>query len=453
MRTLSLNKYLSWACWIILILIGIVFGIKQLREPDIWWMLRTGEWILANGQAPTEDVFSFTQINVQWINVKWLFEVIIYGLQKIGGPEFVFILQSLVNSLLLLFTFKTFNTISGSAKGKPSMAILIVLLFMILGIEFRMIGRPELSSHLMTAIFLFIYMSYRKQPGKIIYWIIPLMVLWTNLHEAFGTGMVIIVAMGSTLLFDQYVLKLNSGGSQKHLLIASSLALLAPALHPYGPSMILHPYEIFTQVGENKFTTELYSFTTDYYWQQPEPYFALIFLGLSLLAFLIPFNKEGRNIFRHISLKFGSGYLVLIALFFYLSLTAHRNIVFFLIVSAPLAGFTIQYIVNQLSEVAFFTKLKLPLVGLFLIAVLALYVAIGSNVYYEKLEKRDRYGLQLYTIKNSPGSAKFLNDNQVTGRAFSDYLTSSYMLWAKRPEFKSFIDLRDLDIISADFFY
>ncbi|MFT5648128.1 MAG: hypothetical protein ACI976_002824, partial [Aureispira sp.] len=30
--------------WAICILLGIVLSLKALREPDIWWMYRTGEW-------------------------------------------------------------------------------------------------------------------------------------------------------------------------------------------------------------------------------------------------------------------------------------------------------------------------------------------------------------------------------------------------------------------------
>ncbi|MBK6446242.1 MAG: hypothetical protein IPF81_13385 [Bacteroidetes bacterium] len=42
-------------------LITIAFSIKALKEPDVWWQIRTGEWILEHHQVPVSDVFSYTQ--------------------------------------------------------------------------------------------------------------------------------------------------------------------------------------------------------------------------------------------------------------------------------------------------------------------------------------------------------------------------------------------------------
>jgi len=57
--------------WAICILVGIVLSLKALREPDLWWMYRTGEWMLENGQVTKSDPFSYTFAGTEWINVKW----------------------------------------------------------------------------------------------------------------------------------------------------------------------------------------------------------------------------------------------------------------------------------------------------------------------------------------------------------------------------------------------
>src|SRR5688500_2184660 len=95
------NKLFSWLAWALCLAVALILSIRNLREPDLWWMLRTGEWIAENGKVIDTDQFSFTQSGKPWINVKWLFEVIIYYLQRLFGPESIPVLQSLVNAAIV----------------------------------------------------------------------------------------------------------------------------------------------------------------------------------------------------------------------------------------------------------------------------------------------------------------------------------------------------------------
>jgi hypothetical protein len=83
-------------------LIAVAFSIKTLYEADIWWMLRTGRWIVDNGYVPQQDVFSYTFSGAEWINVKWLYEVLIYGLQQVGGAPFILILQMAISVTIVI---------------------------------------------------------------------------------------------------------------------------------------------------------------------------------------------------------------------------------------------------------------------------------------------------------------------------------------------------------------
>ncbi|MCH8903883.1 MAG: cytochrome C biosynthesis protein, partial [Bacteroidetes bacterium] len=93
---MPLQRFIKWFAWILCILVGIILCLKNLREPDIWWMLTTGDWMLENSKVIKEDVFSFTFAGTPWINVKWAFEILISLLNRLGGPEFLMTLQALV---------------------------------------------------------------------------------------------------------------------------------------------------------------------------------------------------------------------------------------------------------------------------------------------------------------------------------------------------------------------
>jgi len=153
-------KWLIQSAWIAVLLTGIVMSLKSLTEPDTWWQLRTGEWIVKNGKVPTHDIFSYTMNGSSWINVKWLYEVLIYFIQDIGGPEFVLILQAIVTVLILIIIRKIYNslyeTIYLKKPDRFSPFLILVLLITLICIGFRLNCRPELFSYLLRQlIFLF----------------------------------------------------------------------------------------------------------------------------------------------------------------------------------------------------------------------------------------------------------------------------------------------------------
>ena len=57
--------------YIICYLCALALAMKQLREPDMWWQLLSGKWMLENGAITRTDVFSYTMAGQKWINVKW----------------------------------------------------------------------------------------------------------------------------------------------------------------------------------------------------------------------------------------------------------------------------------------------------------------------------------------------------------------------------------------------
>src|SRR5262245_59756863 len=82
-------------------LLAFALSIKSFREPDLWWQIRTGEWILEHNAVPKTDVFSYSMQGTPWINIKWGFEAAAAFVARLLGPESVFILQAMVSCLLV----------------------------------------------------------------------------------------------------------------------------------------------------------------------------------------------------------------------------------------------------------------------------------------------------------------------------------------------------------------
>jgi hypothetical protein len=60
-------------------IVPLIFQFNQLggapallADSDTCWHLRTGEWIMAHGQVPRQDIFSYTGAGKPWFAWEWL---------------------------------------------------------------------------------------------------------------------------------------------------------------------------------------------------------------------------------------------------------------------------------------------------------------------------------------------------------------------------------------------
>ena len=66
--------------WLLLALTAITVVTNRstvVMDEDIWWHLRTGQWILANKTVPVKDLFSAHAMGQPWIAYSWLFDVLV----------------------------------------------------------------------------------------------------------------------------------------------------------------------------------------------------------------------------------------------------------------------------------------------------------------------------------------------------------------------------------------
>jgi hypothetical protein len=66
------RRHSAWAYGIaILLAIGFTLAPNTISDPDLWWHLRTGEWILQNASLPSADPFSTYGADRPWVAYTW----------------------------------------------------------------------------------------------------------------------------------------------------------------------------------------------------------------------------------------------------------------------------------------------------------------------------------------------------------------------------------------------
>ncbi|TME77613.1 MAG: hypothetical protein E6I46_04235, partial [Chloroflexi bacterium] len=62
----------------------LIAAVQPVTDPDFWWHLTTGNWILSHHAVPHQDLYTFTVNDHRWITHEWLSEVVLALLYAAG---------------------------------------------------------------------------------------------------------------------------------------------------------------------------------------------------------------------------------------------------------------------------------------------------------------------------------------------------------------------------------
>lgn len=210
----------------LLYLVMLLRGDQLLNDPDSYWHIVVGQWIVDHRAFPTRDPFSFTFAGAPWIAKEWLSQLLYAGAHAIAGWTGMVVLAAacvaLAFALLTRFLMDDL---------RPPYAILFTAAAFMLAAA-HVVARPHaLAFPVMIA---WVGGLVRAADGERTppLWLLPLMTLWANLHGEFTFGIMMVGAVG----LDAIV----SAPAAGRLRIARAwvgfglLTLVAACITPYG---------------------------------------------------------------------------------------------------------------------------------------------------------------------------------------------------------------------------
>jgi hypothetical protein len=157
-------------------------------DPDVWWHLRTGQWILEHRWVPYNDWFSTFGMGKPWVAYSWLFELLIYGLFSRLGLIGLLIY---VYALMLAITAALHSLVR---KFEPRLVYSVPLTVLgVLCLAPYRIPRPWLFTILFFILELDILVSVRRSRSYRRLLLLPLLfALWANIHIQFVYGLFVL---------------------------------------------------------------------------------------------------------------------------------------------------------------------------------------------------------------------------------------------------------------------
>jgi hypothetical protein len=203
-----------------------------LTDVDYFWHVTTGRLIATTGAVPTTDPFSFTYAGGPWTPHEWLGELLIYELVARLGGSATLAIFGLVGGASIAVGIAVARRRGIRVPAITGAAVLTAGVL----VSYLTV-RPQALSWLLLAVLIGLLGGLRAERPRQALWLIPLFVLWANLHGLYVVGLGVVLVWAVATLFGRTRMAAARGWAAVGTLGAVAASMVTPA----GPVGILYP--------------------------------------------------------------------------------------------------------------------------------------------------------------------------------------------------------------------
>jgi len=416
------------------------------HDGDLWWHLKTGEYILNNYYVPKFDIFSYIPTN-RWINQSWLSEIIFFSVFNQFGMNGLIFLKIIILSMAFTIIFTMVYS------KKLYIFSVYTLLLVVFASSHTFITRPQIFSFLFTAIYFYILHRYKYKNSKFIFVLPILQIFWTNLHDGSLIGLIIIfsyligevLAWKMKLPFQWNNNSIISGKRYYILLGIAIVTMLTSIVNPNGLIGAFHSFSIFIGPNRGNYQQVMRSIAewrppfTIYNFFKVHPYISYkLIIIMSLFGFILNFKRVNIS------------YLLIYIIFLVSSLMYIRIIPIFAILAIPMTLFNIENtpslkLISAIKKNTIHNfRLRNILSNLTLqILLIASIIILISKLFVSQYYFRNRIiSSNEFDLLEPKGAIDFIQKNYIQGNIFNNFEIGGYLIWKLFPHRKIFIDGR-----------
>lgn len=401
----------------------------DIRDPDFFWHLKTGEWIWQHGKLPAKDPFSYTTEGLESVRERvimtspWLSQVIFWLSYRVADMSGIVLLRFvIVGNLLFAMAMRK--------GGDRVFSTGLLLLFFVLLLKSYPIERPQVFSFLFFAVMLHLLEGQKQHDtpdkadsryGRSFLIVLPLLMLvWANMHGGYvvGVAAILVYVTCEGIKFLSPALNPMKKRDYRMLLTAGVMGVLISFVNP-------NTYHVFADniLFQREYVTANnieFQSTIRFFSKYHDPaviiYWCILFLaGVGML-----FTAKKTDISE----------AVLLGATGYFSFTALRYVAFFLIAALPVVA-----------RIFSGGKLLKPVRALVLAGSVAACIFFTSgHIATKNLMTGNWIDAQKFPV----AGADFIRANDLRGNMYNYFDWGGYLIWRLAPERKVFIDGRTL---------
>ena len=223
-----------------------VLRMDQALDTDVWWHLRTGQWIFEHKAIPHTELFSTFASGKPWAAYSWLYELIVFGLfQKLGLIGIVVYSSAMAVAITVAVHQLVRRLNSDFTLG-------VGLTFLAMYTMGRLFTpRPWLLTVLLFTIELNIIMNARKNGDtRELLWLPFIFAIWANVHIQFVDGLLVLGIALTESVAAQWWSAIKTKLSARKIVYVFLACIGATLVNPYGCGIYRVAYGLAAQMGE-----------------------------------------------------------------------------------------------------------------------------------------------------------------------------------------------------------
>jgi hypothetical protein len=287
---------------------------------DSWLALAAGRQVWRSG-IPHHEMLTVIAHGHPWIDQQWLSQLVMYGLYRVGGLG----LLGLVNVALIIAGLAGAFVAARCLGARSRTLILLVPLCAWLVLPFTEVRTEAFGFPLFVATVYLLAADSRASSTRV-YWCLPLLAVWANLHGSASLGAGLVALRGLTLVWERRGALRGDPRTWRRplaLIVGGPLCLL---LTPYGTAIVSYYHATLLNSALTGAVSEWQPVTSAAF--VAVPLFAL--LGVALWSF-------GRH--RHQTTLWERAALVVLAI---AAIDAVRNVPFFVLAAVVIVGLSLD---------------------------------------------------------------------------------------------------------------
>jgi hypothetical protein len=231
---------------------SLALVVRPVTDSDFWLHAAAGRWILDHASLPAHDLFTYTVPDHRWVNHEYLSEVLLWLLQARFGLAGVSVGWGLLTWAGLLLV------LAACRPGRQPYVItgLAVALAALAGAPIWG-PRPQMVTFALVALELLWLRRFLEGGSRAIWWLPPVMALWSNLHGGWPLGFVLlsvpVAAEAASWLADREPAHL---AAIRSLALIAALSAVAVGLNPNGPAIYAYPFQTLTSAAQQNLIAE-----------------------------------------------------------------------------------------------------------------------------------------------------------------------------------------------------
>jgi hypothetical protein len=226
----------------------LITHLRTALAVDGWMALLSGRVVAQHG-LPSHDTLTVWAHGRSWVDQQWLAQYVLYELERLGGLPLVLLVHAALVTGGFAGAALLAKRLGGSARSTTWVCVPVLVAYF----RSAAIMRPQSFAFPLFVAVLWLLLDDLRSPSRRLYLVLPLLVLWANLHGSVVVGAALVSAFAVCELFTSF------GKPPRSVHPRSLVLLVAPWLcilvSPYATSLPHYYREIFSS-GFGSYVTE-----------------------------------------------------------------------------------------------------------------------------------------------------------------------------------------------------